>query len=89
MGPGREMWSCLRLQPGPPQVAVYVQRSCAGAPRRERLNIFADMAIDSCTGAVYLSDGGRFYPVGNVAKLSFVGAQPGGMLWLCRRYSPS
>jgi carbohydrate-binding DOMON domain-containing protein len=40
------------------------------------------MAIDSCTGTVYLSDGGRFYPVGNVAKLSFVGAQPGGMLYV-------
>jgi pullulanase (EC 3.2.1.41)/alpha-amylase (EC:3.2.1.1) len=50
--------------------------------RGERLNIFADMAIDSCTGRVYLSDGGRFYPVGNVAKLSFVGAQPGGTLYL-------
>ncbi len=60
----------------------YMFRGAVQVPRGERLSIFADMAIDSCTGAVYLSDGGRFYPVGNVAKLSFVGAQPGGMLYV-------
>jgi carbohydrate-binding DOMON domain-containing protein len=60
----------------------YMFRGAVQGLRGERLNIFADMAIDSCTGTVYLSDGGRFYPVGNVAKLSFVGAQPGGMLYV-------
>lgn len=60
----------------------YIFRGAVRGIYGESLNIIADMAIDTCSGVVYLSDGGVFYPVGRAASLSFIGARPGGRLYL-------
>ncbi|MEM0277992.1 glucodextranase DOMON-like domain-containing protein [Pyrobaculum sp.] len=60
----------------------YMFRGAVRGLGGEALNIYADMAIDMCKGLVYISDGGRFYPVGNTAALGFIGARPGGLLYV-------
>ncbi|MGC9049843.1 glucodextranase DOMON-like domain-containing protein [Pyrobaculum sp.] len=60
----------------------YIYRGAVRGIRGEPLDIVADMAVDTCTGSVYLSDGGRFYPVGRAAQISLIGAKPGGRLYV-------
>ncbi|ABO09033.1 glucodextranase DOMON-like domain-containing protein [Pyrobaculum calidifontis] len=60
----------------------YVPRGAVFGLRGERLDIYADMALDTCNGTVYLADGGKFVAVGNNALLSLIGAKPGGKLYV-------
>ncbi|ABL88160.1 alpha-amylase / pullulanase [Pyrobaculum islandicum DSM 4184] len=60
----------------------YFFRGAVYGIHGEKLHIYADMAIDSCNNTVYLSDGGKFYPVGKAARSYFIGAQPGDKLYV-------
>lgn len=60
----------------------YIRKGAVYGLNREKLAIYADMAYDTCSGIVYLTDGEKYIAVGNEARLSFINAAPGDRLYV-------